>query len=173
MKSSRSWPSAAAAFLSDLGVVAALFSPRGWTWRASCRSRASSQRARRRKAADNIRVAPSLPSNWSCSQPSATRREQSPLVSRLRLKSRRACQRKRRGKGEGDAHSFFPWGAQSLPPVQGKDNGTRLEVRPPSGPCYLSDSVSPFLRRVGQPSCSGSAGSVRGDETRRERESTW
>lgn len=67
---------------------------RRWAWRASCRSRALSQWARSRRDVARSRTALSLSASCSSSQPSATRREQSPLVSMERLNSRRDCKRR-------------------------------------------------------------------------------
>lgn len=65
-----------------------------WAWWASCRSRALSQWARSRREVARSRTALSLSASCSSSQPSATRREQSPLVSMERLNSRRDCKRR-------------------------------------------------------------------------------
>lgn len=67
---------------------------RRWAWWASCRSRALSQWARSRRDAARSRTALSLSASCSSSQPSATRREQSPLVSMERLNSRRDCKKR-------------------------------------------------------------------------------
>lgn len=78
-----------------------LSSSRHRAWWASCWSRALSQWARSRREAARSRTALSLSTSWSSSQPSATRRQQSPLVSRDRLNSRRDW--KRRGRGQAVA----------------------------------------------------------------------
>lgn len=67
---------------------------RRWAWCASCRSSAFSQWARSRRDAARSWTALSLSASCSSNQPSATRREQSPLVSMERLNSRRDCKRR-------------------------------------------------------------------------------
>lgn len=109
--------------------------------RASCWSRVLSQWARSRTEAARSRTALSLSTSWSSNQPSATRREQSPLVSRDRLKSRRDWRRGDRGQAVG---------VRGRVPSQQPRQSSRP---PPIAPCVVLPPADPTCPAPQQTRC--------------------
>lgn len=141
---------------------------RRWAWWASCRSRALSQWARSRREVARSRTALSLSASCSSSQPSATRREQSPLVSMERLNSRRDCKRRavqlrrppQMAPGCVPAYPSFTHPSLTCPPptcpsrytMSLSTNLSHLPTHPPVHPCTQL-SATACLSPIHLPSC--------------------